>query len=87
MADVEVVAEYQTYNLNPQKMEWLLHTFFAESCLNLDVFDSKSKRHMPREWFIVPFPLIETTIGLLLNEQIRDYRYNAVNQRIVGLKW
>ncbi|WMP17544.1 GIY-YIG nuclease family protein [Thiothrix lacustris] len=86
MADVEVVAEYQTYNLNPQKMEWLLHTFFAESCLNLDVFDSKGKRHMPREWFIVPFPLIETTIGLLLNEQIRDYRYDAVNQRIVGLK-
>jgi hypothetical protein len=41
---------------------------------------------MPREWFIVPFPLIETTIGLLLNEQIRDYRYDAVNQRIVGLK-
>ncbi len=83
MADVEVVAEYQAYNLNPQKMELLLHTFFATSCLNLDVFDSTGKRHMPREWFIVPLPLIETTIGLLLNEQIVHYRYDAVNQCIL----
>ena len=83
MADVEVVAEYQAYNLNPQKMELLLHTFFAASCLNLDVFDSTGKRHMPREWFIVPLPLIETTIGLLLNEQIVYYRYDAVNQCIL----
>lgn len=83
MADVAVVAEYQTYNLNPQKMELLLHTFFAASCLNLDVFDSTGKRHMPREWFIVPLPVIETTIGLLLDGRIVDYRYDAVNQCIL----
>lgn len=45
MADVTVVTEFQTYNLNPQKLELLLHTFFAKSCLNLDVFDSEGQRH------------------------------------------
>lgn len=83
MADVAVVAEYQTYNLNPQKMELLLHTFFAASCLNLDVFNSKGQRHMPREWFIVPLPVIEAIIGLLLDGRIVDYRYDAVNQCIL----
>jgi hypothetical protein len=28
MADVEVIAEFQTFNLNPQKLEALIHTFF-----------------------------------------------------------
>ncbi len=49
MADVRQVSEFQTYNLNPQKLEMLLHTFFAESCLNFDIVDNKGKRHTPRE--------------------------------------
>lgn len=39
MADVEVVAEYQVFNINPQKFEYYLHTFFGESCLDLLVAD------------------------------------------------
>jgi len=84
MADVMLVTEFQTYNLNPQKMELLLHTFFAESCLNLDVFDSEGKRHTPREWFIVPLHTIEVAIQLLINGDIVNYRYDSQKQEIVG---
>ncbi|MCP4266835.1 MAG: GIY-YIG nuclease family protein [Candidatus Brocadiaceae bacterium] len=84
MADVMLVTEFQTYNLNPQKLEILLHTFFAESCLNLDVFDSKGNRHTPREWFIVPLRVIETAIKLLINGDIVNYRYDSHQQEIVG---
>ena len=49
MADVDVVSEYQTYNLNPQKLELLLHIFFAEACLNIDIFDGQGKWYTPRE--------------------------------------
>jgi len=46
------------------------HNFFGSSCLNIDIFDSKNQRHIPREWFIAPFPIIEKTIELIINGEI-----------------
>ncbi|OQX02154.1 MAG: hypothetical protein BWK73_43670 [Thiothrix lacustris] len=86
MADVEVISEYQTYNLNPQKLELLLHRFFAEACLNLDVFDQAGQRHTPREWFVVPLAVIDQAIRLLLAEQILDYAYDLERQQLVRRK-
>ena len=82
MADVLVVAEYQTYNLNPQKFENLLHKFFSGSCLNVDVFDNAGKRYTPREWFIASIHIIQTTVQLLISGEIVNYRYNADKQEI-----
>lgn len=83
MADVEVVAEYQTYDLNPQKLELLLHTLFAKACLNLDIFDGEGRRHSPREWFVVPLDIIDQAIRLLLTGQIVYYQYDATQQQLV----
>jgi hypothetical protein len=84
MAGVMPVTVFQTYNLNPQKLELLLHTFFVESCLNLDVFDSEGKRHTPREWFIVPLRVIEAAVQLLISGEIVNYRYDSQQQEIVA---
>lgn len=83
MAPVSVISAYQCYNLNPQKLELLLHNFFGKACLDLDVFDSKGKRHIPREWFVAPLPVIEQAIKLLLNGEIVHYLYNPDIQEIV----
>ena len=84
MADVVPVVDYQTYNLNPQMFEQLLHTFFAESCLELDVFDNDGKRHTPREWFDVPLHIIKTAVELLISGEIVNYRYDHAKQEIVA---
>ena len=84
MADVAPVAEFQTFNLNPQKLELLLHKFFAVACLNLDVVDDKGQIHKPREWFVVPLPVIEAAVQLLQNGEIVHYRYDAERQELVG---
>ncbi|MDQ7090531.1 MAG: GIY-YIG nuclease family protein [Methylococcales bacterium] len=81
MAKVQIITEYQAYNLNPHKLETLLHTFFAESCLNLEVFN-QGQRYSPREWFIVPLAIIETTVQLLRNGEIIHYRYDREQQEI-----
>lgn len=83
MADVALVSEYQTYNLNPRKLELLLHTFFAKSCLNIDVFDKDGVRHTPREWFVVPLHIIETALKLLISGEIVNYEYDSNGQKIV----
>lgn len=82
-ADVIKVSSYACYNRNADKLELLLHKFFAETCLNIDVEIDKGKRITPREWFVVPFEEIERAIELILSEQIVNYKYDAQNEQIV----
>lgn len=84
MAAVSIVSGYQCYNINPQKLEQLLHKFFGSACLNLDVFDNDGRRHIPREWFIAPVDIIEQAILFVLNGDIVNYRYDVEKQIIVG---
>ncbi len=77
MADVKIEAAYKCFNMNPQKLENLLHKFFGNYCLDIEIFDAKGKKHHPREWFIVPFNIIEEAIKLIITERIVDYEYNG----------
>ena len=82
MADVEVIAEYQAFNINPQKFEYYLHAFFGESCLDLLVADKQGKNHQPKEWFIAPLNVIQQAVELLVNSQIMNYKYNKFTKEI-----
>ncbi len=84
LADAAPVTHFETFNLNPQKLEKLIHRFFAEACLNLDVIDEKGKRFSPREWFVVPLEVIEHAIRLLLSGDIVNYTYDIKKQAIVS---
>lgn len=81
-SDVKKVATYKVYNRNADKLESLLHRFFAKACLNVDLFDTKGQRITPREWFVVPFDVIEEVIHLILNEKIVNYEYDVVNKKV-----
>jgi len=83
MAPVLIKGAWQCYNMNPQKLEQLLHNFFGNSCLEIDVFDEKGKRHTPREWFIAPITVIEQAIELIINGKIINYKFDADNMTIV----
>ena len=82
MAPVRIVAVYETYNMNTQKFEQLIHKFFGKVCLNLDIFGNDNKRYTPREWFIVPLEVIEQTIDLIISGEIVNYRYDEVNEKL-----
>jgi len=82
MAPVHIEAEYKTFNMNTQKFEQLLHNFFGASCLNIDIFDEKGRRHMPQEWFVVPIEVIDTAISLLDSGKIINFKYDTENQII-----
>jgi len=84
MAPVSIQRAWKCYNMNPQKLEQLLHNFFGNSCLELDVFDEKGKRHTPREWFIAPLEVIEQTIALIINGKIVNFQFDAGNMTIIS---
>jgi hypothetical protein len=81
-AAVKKIATYKVYNRNADKLENLLHRFFANACLDIDLFNDKGQRLNPREWFVVPFEVIEETIQLILNENIVNYEYDSVMKKV-----
>jgi hypothetical protein len=83
MAQVRIITTWKCYNMNPQKLEQLLHNFFGKACLNIDVFDENKKRHTPREWFIAPIEVIEQAIELIITGAIINYFYDQKNQIII----
>lgn len=86
MAPVHHVASYECYNLNAQKFENLLHTFFGSSCLDIEIADAKGIMHKPREWFVAPFKAIEMAIQLLISGEIVDYRYDPATGNVLERK-
>lgn len=84
MAQVKIITAWKCYNMNPQKLEQLLHNFFGKSCLNIDIFDEKKRRHTPREWFVAPIEIIEQAIELIISGEVVNYKYDAENRVIVS---
>lgn len=81
-ADVQKVATYRVYNRNADKLEGLLHRFFAKACLDIDLYNEQGQRLNPREWFVVPFEVIEEVIQLIINGNILNYEYDSETKRI-----
>ncbi|MCL6218591.1 GIY-YIG nuclease family protein [Zunongwangia pacifica] len=84
-SDVKKVATYKVYNRNADKLEALLHRFFASVCLDVEFTNSKGQRLNPREWFVVPFEVIEEAIQLILNGSVVDYMYDS-ESKIIKLR-
>ncbi len=81
-AGVEVVETYKLANINPVKLEKLLHKFFANVRLDLELKDRFGQGVEPREWFIAPLQVIEEAIRLLTLGTIGDYHYEPTQGRI-----
>lgn len=81
-SDIKNLKAWKVYNRNADKLENLLHRFFANACLDIDLFNEKGQRLNPREWFVVPFEIIEEAIQLILNESIVNYEYDTELKKI-----
>lgn len=86
MAPVHPVRSYDAINLNANKFESLMHRFFADARLDIEIMDRFGKPFRPREWFLLPLPVIETAIGMLLDGTILRHRYDAVKGEIVPVQ-
>lgn len=83
MASVYHVSSYQCFNMNIQKFESLLHSFFGMACLDIEISDGKGGVFKPREWFVAPFATIEMAIGLLISGDIVNYKYDVTSGKAI----
>lgn len=82
IAPVSIVAIYRCFNMNPQRFERLIHRFFSDSCLDIEVTDINGKSYVPKEWFIAPIVVIENVIELIIKGEIVNYLYDNENEII-----
>lgn len=76
MAEVEVVATYDLYNINSKKLETLLHRVFQPAQLAVEVKDRFGNAVVPREWFLVPLPVIDQAVARIQDGTITGYIYD-----------
>ena len=63
-AGVETVATWRVYNVKSSTFESLIHKLFGSVQLQVTV-DGKR----PKEWYVVPFPIIEQAVMYIINGQ------------------
>ena len=76
MAAVEIVATYHLYNINSKKLETLIHRVFKPAQLTIEVKDRFGNAVVPREWFLVPLPVIDQAVEKIQDGSITDYIYD-----------
>ena len=76
MADVEIVATYELYNINRAKLENLIHRIFNSAQLNIEIKDRFGNPVIPREWFLVPRFVIDEAVDRIRDGTITDYTYD-----------
>lgn len=82
MAPVDLVAEYEVYNMRPSALEHLLHRVFADVRLDLSQVGEDGQRSDPSEWFLVPLPAIDQAVRLIMSGDIVDFVYNRTTQEL-----
>lgn len=83
MADVEVVATYELYNINRTKLEKLIHRVFDAARLKVEIKDRFGNPVIPREWFLVPLFVVDEVVERIRDGTIIDCSYSPVSGTLV----
>jgi hypothetical protein len=83
LADVEIVATYDLYNINRVKLENLIHRVFDPARLDIEIKDRFGNPVVPREWFLVPVFVVNEAVDRIKDGTITDYIYDPKAARLV----
>ena len=76
MAPVEIVDTYRlSGDLSPERVEHLLHKFFSDAKVELEMIDTDGHTYIPEEWYSVPLSAVNEAVDLLRTGEITDYIY------------
>lgn len=84
MADVEIVATYELYNINRAKLENVIHRVFGAARLEVVIKDRFGQPIIPREWFLVPLFAVDEAVQRIIDGTITGYVYDAQTARLVS---
>jgi hypothetical protein len=83
MADVDVVATYELFNINRVKLENVIHRVFDPVQLDIEVKDRFGNPVKPREWFLVPVFVVDEVVERIKDGTITQYVYDPATAHLV----
>lgn len=83
MANVEIVATYELYNINRTKLENLIHRIFEPARLEIEIMDRFGRPFVPREWFLVPLFMIDEAVEKIKDGSIANFVYDPKQAKLV----
>lgn len=76
MADVEIIATYELYNVNRAKLESLIHKIFGAARLDVEIKDRFGQPIVPKEWFLAPLFAVDEAVSRIRDGTITGYVYD-----------
>jgi T5orf172 domain len=83
MADVEIIATYELYNINRIKLENVIHRVFDPAQLDIELRDRFGNPVKPREWFLVPLFVVDEVVERIKDGSITQYVYDPTGAHLV----
>jgi len=82
MADVEIVATYELYNINRTRLENLIHRIFGRARADIEINDRFGNPVVPREWFLVPLFAVDEAVERIKDGSITDFVYDPKTAKL-----
>jgi hypothetical protein len=84
LAPVDVVATYKLYEVNRKPLEALIHRVLGAVRFNIEIRDRFGKPVRPREWFLVPLPIIDELVTRIGDGSIVGMTYDPSSAALVS---
>ena len=84
LADVEIVATYELFNINRVRLEALLHRFLTPARLDLELPDRFGKLVRPREWYLIPLSVIDQVVAAIQDGSIDELSYDPATASLIA---
>lgn len=83
MAEVEIVATYELFNINRTKLENVIHRVFGAAKLDIEIIDRFGKPVEPKEWFLVPRFVIDEAVERIKDGTISTLKYDPNSASLI----
>ena len=74
--DVDVVATYTLHDVQPRRLEGLIHRVLGDVRFDIEIADRFGKLVRPREWFLVPLSIIDELVQRITDGSIVGSSYD-----------
>jgi hypothetical protein len=83
LADVDIVATYKLAGIQRTRLENIFHRIFASAQLDITIQDRFGHPVKPREWFLVPLPVIDEAVQRLVDGSITSLVYDPESASLI----
>lgn len=83
LADVDVIATYKLFNIDRPKLERLIHRVLDSVRFDAELTDRFGKPFRPREWFMVPLPVIDEIVGRIEDGTLAGMVFDRASASLV----